>query len=83
MEKISAVYKIVNTVTGDSYIGSSRNAKGLDVEKRKEVQKKYDSQLCSYNGETLTLSALSRRFQRMKIPHATTEAKKYLINTTQ
>ena len=24
-EKISAVYKIVNTVTGDSYIGSSRN----------------------------------------------------------
>lgn len=28
-EKISAVYKIVNTVTGDSYIGSSR-----DVERR-------------------------------------------------
>ena len=25
MEKISAVYKIVNTVTGDSYVGSSRN----------------------------------------------------------
>ena len=25
MEKISAVYKIVNTVTGDFYIGSSRN----------------------------------------------------------
>lgn len=25
MEKISAVYKIVNTVTGDSYIGSSKN----------------------------------------------------------
>lgn len=27
MEKISAVYKIVNEVTGDSYIGSSRNVK--------------------------------------------------------
>lgn len=26
-EKISAVYKIVNTVTGDFYIGSSRNVK--------------------------------------------------------
>ena len=26
---------------------------------------------------------LLRRFQRMKIPHATIEAKKYLINTTQ
>ena len=27
MDKISAVYKIVNTVTGDFYIGSSRNVK--------------------------------------------------------
>lgn len=27
MEKISAVYKIVNTVTGDSYVGSSKNVK--------------------------------------------------------
>lgn len=27
MEKISAVYKIVNTVTGDFYVGSSRNVK--------------------------------------------------------
>lgn len=27
MEKISAVYKIVNTVTGDFYIGSSRDVK--------------------------------------------------------
>lgn len=25
MNKISAVYKIVNTITGDSYVGSSRN----------------------------------------------------------
>lgn len=193
-EKISAVYKIVNTVTGDSYIGSSknvdfrwvchrlpstwenqpnnkmyqdmkkhgvdkfrfqilapvmpeylkqveqeliemlkptyndRNAYGDDVERYKETAKnwyyrhkealrkankkyrqtdkykecekkrrqtdkykeyskkyrdEYFHQLCSYNGETLTLKALLRRFQRMKIPHATMEAKKYLINTTQ
>jgi len=27
--KISAVYKIVNTVTGDSYVGSSRNVKKI------------------------------------------------------
>ena len=161
-EKISAVYKIVNTVTGDFYIGSSRNvkrrwvshlepsrwkqhpdsplyqdmqkygvdkfrfqslvpvmpeylkqveqecidlmkptynnynAKGLNVErekkankkylqseKGKEVQKKshkkYRNQLCYYNGETLTLNALILRFQRAGIPHATQEAKKYLI----
>ena len=174
--KISAVYKITNTVTGDCYIGSSKNvklrwavhkcqsvwkkypnkqlyqdmqeygtdkfvfeileeveadklkekeqqfietlkptynqmnAKGLDFERRKEsqkkynksdkgketkkeyqktdkykesrkkAQKKYDNQLCSYNGETLTLSALRMRFKKLGIPHSTIEAKKYLLN---
>lgn len=169
-EIISAVYKIVNTVTGDFYIGSSRNvmkrwaahkyqstwkqhpnnklyqnmqkygvdkfrfqilcpvmseyltqveqeyiemlkptynnnnAKGLNVERykkasrkairkyqqsekykeyEKKYQKKYYNQLCSYNGETLTLKALICRFQRAGIEHPTLEAKKYLITTTQ
>lgn len=177
-KKISAVYKIVNEVTGDSYIGSSNdvkrrwithkkpsvwkkypnnpmyqdmqkygvdkfkfqilcpvmeeylkqveqeciemlkptynnyNAKGLDVERQKETikkyeqsekrkeakkkaakkyeqsekgketkkkyQKKYHNQLCSYNGETLTLNALKMRFRRAGIPHPTLEAKKYI-----
>ena len=75
---------------------NSNRAKGLDVERRKESQKKannkynksdkgkkyqnkYYNQLCSYNGETLTLSALSQRFKRMGIPHPVLEAKKYLI----
>ena len=165
---VSGVYKIVNTVTGDFYIGSSkniqarwythrapsawrkqpnialyqdmkkygvenfrlqllapvmeehlkqveqeliemlkptyndRNAYGDNVERQKETMKKYNNmhrqerkeyskkyngkyshQLCFYNGETLTLKALLRRFQRMKIPHATMEAKKYLVDTTQ
>ena len=158
MEKISAVYKIVNTVTNECYVGSSRNimhrwtnhkcpstwkehpnsplyldmqkygvenfrfqilspvmpkylkqveqeliemihptyndknAKGLNVERmkehlqsdkgkevRKKASKKYNSQLCLYNGETLTLKALLRRFQRAGIEHATLEAKKYLV----
>ena len=149
MKKISAVYKIMNEVTGDFYIGSSKNvrrrwkehkspsvwkqhpnnpmykdmqkygvdkfmfqilvpvmpeyltqveqefikmlnptynnnnAKGWDVEKRKEASRKYYSKLCEYNGETLTLNALTCRFKRMKIPHAMLEAKKYLITTTQ
>ena len=189
-EKISAVYKIVNEVTGDFYVGSSKdvkrrwtehknpsewkrksnnpmykdmqkygvdkfrfqilcpvmpeylkqveqeciellkptynnnNAKGWDVERQKETRKKYqqsekgkettkkyqqsekgketrkkyqqsekgketsrkaskkyDNQLCSYNGETLTLSTLRMRFQNAGIPHATLEAKKYLKET--
>ena len=150
-EKISAVYKITNTITGDFYIGSSNdvkrrwadhkcpstwknnpnnqlykdmqkygvdkfvfeileeveagslkvteqkfietlkptynnyNANGWDVERKKETQRKahnkYDNQLCSYNGETITLCALRERFKRQGIPHPTQEAKKYLIKT--
>ena len=163
MQKICGIYKITNTVTGDFYIGSSkdvkrrwkehkwpskwkrlpnnqlykdmrkygienfvfevveeaeveklkekeqkfiellkpayndRNANGWDFERYKKYQKKYEktdkckkykkkynkkykNQLCSYNGEVLTLCALSTRFQRAGIPHPTLEAKKYLLN---
>lgn len=162
MEKISAVYKITNTATGDFYIGSSKDvklrwanhkctstwknhsnnpmyqdmqkygvdkfefevfaevevgnlkemeqqfietlkptynsnrAKGWDVERykkykkeynneynksdmRKESNNKYQNQLCCFNGQTLTLHALSMRFMRQGIPHPAQEAKKYLI----
>lgn len=41
--------------------------------------KDYNNRLCLYNGETLTLAALSIRFFRQGIPHARLEAKKYLI----
>ena len=179
MEKISGVYKITNTITGDSYIGSSknvkrrleehkrqsvwnrcsnnpmyldfqkygvdkfafeilaeveedslketeqqfietlkptyndRNANGRDFERykeynkeyqkeyqktdkykeyqkeyqktdkckeyQKEFYKEYNNQLCCFNGQTLTLNALSIRFRRQGISHPTQEAKKYLI----
>ena len=174
--KISGIYKITNTITGDFYIGSSKDikrrwahhkipstwnkcpnnplykdmqkfgidkfefeilaevepgslkeaeqkfietlkptynnyrAKGLDIERRKEANRKasrkyektekrkkyrkeyeksdkrkkynkeYNNQLCFYNGETLTLCALSMRFRRQGIHHPTQEAKKYLLN---
>ena len=160
--EICGIYKITNTVTGDFYIGSSknikerwrnhkkpstwkrspnnpmyndmqkygvdkfafeilaeveesllkekeqefiellkptyndRNANGWDTERYKEynkeyyksdkgkeshrkAQNKYNNQLCFYNGETLTLTTLSKRFESQGIPHPTIEAKKYLI----
>ena len=68
------------------------NAKGLDVERRKEYKKgyektdkrkkykeEYNNQLCFYNGETITLTALKTRFERAGIPHPVLEAKKYLV----
>ena len=166
-EKIIGVYKITNTITGDFYIGSSKdvkqrwachkcqstwkncpnntmyldmqrygtdsfvfeileevepehlkekeqyfietlkptynnyNAKGLNIERYKDYQKsdkykdyqksdkrkeslkkannKYYSQLCFYNGETLTLQALRMRFKRQGIINPIQEAKKYII----
>ena len=171
MKKISGIYKITNTVTGDFYIGSSKdiksrlavhkcpstwkncpnkqlykdmnkysidkfefqilaeaepeqlkeieqqfieklqptynqmNAKGLDVGRYKKYHKEYDksdkckryrkeyeksdkckryrkeyqNQLCSYNGEELTLNALRMRFYKAGIEHPAIEAKKYII----
>ena len=48
-------------------------------EERLEQIKQYKNQLCFYNGQTLTLNALSGRFRRQGIPHPVLEAKKYLI----
>ena len=162
MNKIIGIYKITNKITGDFYIGSSKDVKlrlavhkckstwknypnkqlyqdmqkygvdkfefeileeveenslkekeqyfietlkptynsnranGFDFERRKkynkeyqksdkckkhqkEFYKEYHNQLCCYNGEKLTLCALSKRFQRAGIPHPQIEAKKYLL----
>ena len=158
---ISGIYKITNNITGDFYIGSSKNikqrwahhkspsawahkprmklyqafvnyglnsftfeiieetnnlcereqywieylkpvyndryAKGWNNERYRKYRKErymshqdewlnhskeYNCRLCLYNGESLTLSALSNRFRRQGIPHATLEAKKYLLENT-
>ena len=45
----------------------------------KDELKKYQNQLCFYNGETLKLYTLVMRFRRAGIEHPTLEAKKYII----
>jgi hypothetical protein len=49
-------------------------------ESSRRSSKKYNSQLCLYNGETLALGTLSARFRRQGIYRPTAEAKKYLIS---
>ena len=46
---------------------------------QKQYKKEYENQLCSYNGETITLNALSIRFWRQGLSNPTSEAKKYII----
>ena len=55
------------------------NANGFDFERRKKYNKEYNNQLCFYNDETLTLTALSTRFRRQGLSNPVLEAKKYLI----
>jgi hypothetical protein len=48
-------------------------------ETNRKAHKKYRSQHCLYNDETLTLNALEMRFRRNGIKNPVLEAKKYLI----
>ena len=48
-------------------------------EKRKKYKEEYNNQLCFYNDEILTLTALKTRFSRAGISHPVLEAKKYLL----
>ena len=74
-------------------IYNDRRAHELDIERFKEYRqtdkckeankkyrKKYNNQICIYNGKKITLSTLSMRFYKAGIEHPTLEAKKYLLN---
>ena len=73
---------------------NDRHADGIDTERSKETNKRcckewneihrdemkeYKNRLCLYEGETLTLNALSARFTRQGIQHPTLNAKEYLL----
>lgn len=62
---------------------NNNRANGFDTERYKKhhnkCSKKYNNQICSYNGETLTLDTLCHRFRKDGIEHPTLEAKKYII----
>ena len=59
--------------------GKEYHRKYDKTDKQKKYKKEYYSQLCSYNGETLTLAALYQRFSKAGIEHPVLEAKKYLV----
>ena len=92
IEKLKPIYNSYNANGRDieKYQKSNKKYKKSDKgkeyqkkyeksDKRKKYKKQYDNQLCCYNGQTLTLSALRTRFMRQGIPHPTIEAKKYLL----
>ena len=63
----------------EKYKEYHKEYRNMHKEEIKEYQKEYNNQLCYFNGETLTLNALSMRFRKAGIEHPTQEAKKYLL----
>ena len=63
----------------DECLARSKDWHKANRDKQLAKYKAYKNRLCLYEGETLTLGALSARFTRQGIPHATIEAKKYLL----
>ena len=59
------------------------NKSNKGKETKRKANNKYKHQLCSYNGEILTLNALYQRFQKAGIEHPVQEAKKYLLKEQQ
>lgn len=86
-EKLKKYHKEYMEKYNKEYQHSSKykeyNKKYRQSEKGKETRrkndKKYNSQLCLYKGETLTLCALTTRFRKVGIKHSTVEAKQYII----
>lgn len=65
------------------YKGHKENVKEYyksHCDKWNNYQNKYQSRLCLYNGETLTLGTLYHRFRNQGIASPFREAKKYLLN---
>lgn len=63
----------------DDELAKSKAYHQTHRDERSAKRKVYNNKLCLYEGETITLAALSTRFIRQGIPHARLEAKKYLV----
>ena len=83
IETLKPTYNQMNANGLDIERRKEYNKEYKKSDKGKESQKKavnkYQNQLCIYNGETLTLRALYKRFKRQGIEHPIQEAKKYLL----
>ena len=84
IELLNPTYNDIRSkgLTSKEYLREWRKSdKGKEYQRSdgyKESRKKYNNKLCIYNGEKLTLHALSQRFCTKGIKHPVLEAKKYL-----
>ena len=83
IETLKPTYNQMNANGLDVERRKKYNKEYNKSDKGKEAQRKannkYYNQLCSYNGQTITLGALYKRFWKQGIINPTIEAKKYLL----
>ena len=63
----------------DEYLARMKDWRKANRDKQLAKNKAYNNRLCLYEGETLTLGALSCRFSKQGIANPCKEAKKYLL----
>ena len=79
MENNKEKYQVYNREHMRKY-RQTENGKENNRKCARKSMKRYNNQLCLYDGKTLTLNALSQKFYNQGIPHPTLEAKKYLLS---
>ena len=78
-DKRSAYGKAYRQAHRDECLARMKDWHKANRIKHLDQMKAYRNKLCLYEGEILTLNALSARFYRQGIAHAMLEAKKYLL----
>ena len=80
IDKLNTSYNSIRAKrTRNERIAQTKKWQKSHYEKYITYTRDYNNKLCLYNGETLTLNALSTRFRRQGISSPTLEAKKYLV----
>ena len=79
LTKMKAYSKTYHQAHRDECLAKMKGWHKANRDKQLAKMKSYRSRLCLYEGETLTLSALSSRFCRQGIANPCKEAKKYLL----
>ena len=79
LTKMKAYSKAYHQAHRDECLAKMKDWHKANRDKQLAKYKAYRNRLCFYEGETLTLSALSNRFTRQGIANPCKEAKKYLL----
>ena len=81
-DEMLSYFKAYRQAHRDECLAKSKAYHQANRDKQLAKMKDYNNRICFYEGETLTLNALSKRFRQQGIANPYKEARKYLITGT-